>query len=165
MGAFELQPAPAGAQQPTGGQHPGTAVPDTQPPVVSGFRADPTLFAVARAGTPIAAGIPHGTHFRYTLSEPARVTLKIQRALTGRRQHGKCVRPTLQLRHARRCTRYRTIGTLSRNVSQGANSTRFTGRIGERALRPGSYRAVIGATDAAANRSTPRAVRFRIAGS
>ena len=138
---------------------------DTQPPLVTGFRADPTLFAVTRASTPIAAKIPRGTHFRYSLSEPARVTLKIQRALTGRRQHGKCVRPTPQLRHAKRCTRYRTIGTLSRSAKQGANSTRFTGRIGKRALRPGSYRAVINATDAAANRSAPRAARFRITGS
>src|SRR5204862_6952633 len=107
---------PAGGQQPTGGQQAGTAASDTQPPLVSGFRADPTLFAVARAGTPIAANIPHGTDFRYALSEPARVTLKIQRALTGRRQRGKCVRPAPQLRHAKRCTRYRTIGTLSRSA-------------------------------------------------
>jgi hypothetical protein len=93
------------------------------------------------------------------------VTLKIQRALAGRRQGGGCVRPTPKLRHAKRCTRYRTIGTLARSAGRGANSTRFTGRIGKRALRPGGYRALLSATDAAANRSTPRAARFRIAAS
>jgi len=37
------------------------------------------------------------------------------------------------------------------------------GRIGAKALRPGRYRAVITAVDAAGNRSAPKTVRFRIA--
>jgi hypothetical protein len=144
-GAFELQPPAADGGQPAAagsvqGTTPATtatpAAPaaDTQPPTVTGFRANRRLFAVSR-----------GTHFRYTLSEPAQITLKIQRALAGHR--------------------YRTIGTLARSAKQGANSTRFSGRIGKRALGPGSYRAVISAIDAASNRSTPQAARFRIAAS
>jgi hypothetical protein len=166
MGAFELPPAVGGGQQAVGGgQQGGEAAADTEPPIVSAFRADPSLFAVARASTTIAAGIARGTRFRYTLSEDSRVALTIQRALAGRRRGGECLRPTPQLRHAKRCTRYRTIGTLSRSAKQGANRTRFTGKIGTRALRPGGYRARLIATDAAANRSTPHAARFRIAGS
>jgi hypothetical protein len=103
------------------------------------------VFAIAGAGTPVAARVAHGTRLRYTLSENARVTLKIQRALAGRR------------------TRYRTVGTLRRSGIAGLNRTRFTGRIGRRALRPGRYRAVITATDAAANRSAPKSTPFRIA--
>jgi hypothetical protein len=165
-GAFELQSTPGA--QPTGGtqgagQQAGTPALDTVAPLVSGFRADPSLFAVARAGTAITATVHRGTRFRYNLSEPAGVTVKIQRARAGRTQLGKCVRPTAQLRHAKRCTRYHTVGTLTRNGKKGANSTAFTGRIGRRALRPGSYRALIRATDAAGNRSAPKATRLRVA--
>ena len=122
------------------------------------------MFALARGATPIAAGAHRGTRFRYTLSESARVTLTIQRSLRGRRVGEKCVRPSPRLRRAKRCTRYRTIGSLTRTGAKGANSAAFTGRIGRRALRPGSYRALIRATDAAGNRSAPSTTRFRVTG-
>jgi hypothetical protein len=154
LGAFELPPAPSGGQPPAaegqqggGGGQAQPPAPDTQPPLIGGFRATPALFAVARAGTPLAARLPRGTRFRYTLSEAARVTLKIQRALAGRP------------------TRYRTIGTLSRTAARGANSTRFSGRLRKRALRPGRYRVRITATDTAGNRSARQTTRFRIAAS
>jgi hypothetical protein len=161
LGAFELQPAVAGGSQPPGGGATGAA--DTQAPLVTGFKAAPSLFAVARARTPLAARVPRGTRFRYTLSEQARVTITIQRTLPGRRAGGRCVRPTPRLRVAKRCTRSRTVGTLTRSATKGANSIRFTGRIGSRTLRPGRYRALITATDTAGNRSTPRPARFRVA--
>jgi hypothetical protein len=154
LGAFELPPAPSGGQPPAaegqqgggGGQAQLPAL-DTQAPLIGSFRATPSLFAVARAGTPLAARTPRGTRLRYTLSEAAKVTLKIQRALAGRP------------------TRYRTIGTLSRTGARGANSTRFSGRLRKRALRPGRYRVRITATDTAGNRSARRTTRFRIAAS
>ena len=166
-GAFELLAAPhaGGDEQGGGGQQGGAAVPDNQSPLVSGFRAVPARFAVARAGTPLAARLTRGTRFRYTLDEPARVRLTIQRVLPGRRAGGKCVRPSPRLRRAKRCSRHRTIGALSRSARSGANSTRFSGRLGKRALRPGGYRAVITATDAAGNRSAARTARFRVVGS
>ena len=166
MGAFELQPpASAGGGQTGAGavQQDGTPPSDTQSPLVNGFRAAPSVFAIAPAATPLAARLARGTRFRYTLSEDSRVTLTIQRALAGRRRGGQCVRPSLRLAHAKGCTRYRAVGTLSRIGKAGANSTRFSGRLGRRALRPGAYRAVIRATDNAGNRSAPRATRFRIA--
>jgi hypothetical protein len=129
-GAFEFQPAPAG-----GASQPGGAIPvDRQSPLVSGFRATPSVFV-------------HRTRFRYTLSEAAQVRLRIQRALAGR--HG----------------RYRTVRTLKRTGIKGLNRIKFARRIGKRSLRPGRYRAVIAATDAAGNRSTLRRTRFRVAAS
>ena len=140
LGAFELQPAPV-----VGGQPGGTAAAaDHQPPLVSGFRATPSVFAIGRARTAVAAKLPRGTRFRYTLSEAARVRVTIQRRLAGRR------------------ARYRRIGTLRRTGAKGSNRIRFSGRIGRRALRPGRYRAVLSATDAAGNRSTLRRTRFRV---
>jgi hypothetical protein len=142
LGAFELQAAPAAG----GGPAANTQAPlDTQAPLISGFRPAPSVFAVARARTPLAARVARGTRLRYTLSENARVVLKIQRALSGRPM------------------RYRTVGTLRRTGVGGLNRMRFTGRIGRRALRPGRYRVVIRATDAAGNRSSPKTARLRIA--
>jgi hypothetical protein len=167
MGAYELQSQPAAGSQPppvAGGQPPAAETAgDTRAPLVSGFKAAPALFAVARRGSARTTTVPLGTHFRYTLSEDSRVTLTIRRTLTGRRQGSRCVRPTPQLRHAKPCTRHRTIETLTRSAKPGVNSTRFSGRIGKRTLRPGRYRAIIRATDTAGNHSAPRATSFRIA--
>lgn len=168
MGAFEYQtgvpdpgaPSPA---PPAGDPGGATPPPDTQAPLIGQFRATPSLFALARAATPVSAGVAHGTRFRYTMSEGGRVTLRIQRARPGRRSGGKCVAPSPRLRNAKRCTRYISVGALRRGATKGANSIRFTGRIGTRALRPGRYRALIAATDTAGNRSTPRRAAFRIA--
>ena len=135
MGAFEVQPPSPG----------GTGAADTVAPVIRGFSATRTAFAVARASTPVAARARGGTRLRYTLSERARVTVAIQRAV----KRGGHVR-------------HRTVGSLRRGGAQGANTIRFSGRIGKRALRPGRYRAVIRATDAAGNRSRPRTVGLRV---
>jgi hypothetical protein len=109
--------------------------PDTTPPTVTAAsRSKPRI----RAGT-------RSVSFRFTLSEPAQVKLTIQRRLPGR------------------SARYRTLGKLTRSGAKGANRIRFSGRIGKRSLRPGRYRALISATDAAGNRSTPKRTRFRVA--
>jgi hypothetical protein len=58
MGAFELQPpASAGGGQTGAGavQQDGTPPSDTQSPLVNGFRAAPSVFAIAPAATPLAA--------------------------------------------------------------------------------------------------------------
>jgi hypothetical protein len=165
LGAFELQPPaiPGGSVPPAGGGKDGdTPAPDTVAPLVFNFRAAPALFTVARAATPLAARLARGTRFRFALSEAARVTLKIQRVRAGRRSGGRCVRPTPRLRHAARCKRHRTLGALARSAQSGTNSIRFSGRLGERALRRGRYRAQLRATDAAGNRSAPQGARFRI---
>lgn len=141
MGAFEHPAAPLGT--PAGA--------DSTAPRITGFRAAPSVFAV-----------PRGTRLRYTLSEAAGVTIKIQRNLPGRRSSGRCLRPSPRLRHAKRCVRHPTVGTLKRSALNGANRMRFTGKVAKRALRRGSYRAVIRATDAAGNVSAPARLRFRI---
>lgn len=149
MGAFEYQTGLPGTGDPPPpppvGERAGGAPLDTQAPLIGGFRATPSLFALGRGATPVAARVAHRTHFHYTLSEAARVTVRIQRARPGRRYAG--------------------VGTLRRSGAKGANSIRFTGRLGRRALKPGRYRAVISATDAAGNRSSLSRTAFRIAAS
>jgi hypothetical protein len=114
-----------------------TAPRDTQPPVITGFRSTSKVFAVGPARTAVTATV-RGTRFRYMLSENAKVTVKILR------RNGK------------------SAGKLTRTAKKGANTLKFSGRIGSKALKRGSYRAVITATDAAGNRSATRSVKFRV---
>ena len=126
-----------GGTTPAGSTGPTTGGADTQPPLITGFRTTRKVFAVGRARTAVAARV-RGTRFRYTLSEDAKVTVRILRR-NGRR-----------------------AGKLVRTGKKGANKVTFSGRIGRRALKRGRYRAVIVATDAAGNRSAPRRVKFRV---
>jgi len=51
---------------------------------------------------------------------------------------------------------------LSRRARAGSRSLAFTGRVKGRTLKPGSYRLLVRATDAAGNRSAARTVRFKV---
>jgi hypothetical protein len=150
IGAFELpgplpsDSAPAGGDAPpaSGGAQPAAppaGAADTTAPLVAGFRASHKVFAVGRARTAISARVVRGTRFSYTLNEAARVVVKIQRVDTRR-----------------------ASGKLTRSARSGKNALRFSGRIGSRALKPGRYRAVLTATDAAGNRSAPKRLSFRV---
>jgi hypothetical protein len=123
-------------------------------------------FAVARAPTPIGSArrrVKRGTAFRYTVSEPARIRIRIDRVLPGRRAGGRCRKPTPRLRKRRACKRYVRAGrTLVRNVAAGRVRTKFSGRIGRRALRPGSYRATLLATDSLGLAAPARKASFRV---
>ncbi|MGI8411613.1 MAG: cell wall-binding repeat-containing protein, partial [Solirubrobacteraceae bacterium] len=91
----------------------------SSPPVVTHYRLTNNPFVVGRRRTPrsghAARGSRHktGTTFKYTLSEAATVKIVIGERFAGRRNGKRCLTPTSKLRHARRCTRLFTIGTLS----------------------------------------------------
>jgi hypothetical protein len=136
LGAYERpQPAPA----PGGGDGSGAggSAPASQPalaPVLSGLTLTPRRFAVGARSARRGA-------FRFTLSEPAKVTIRIQRLRSGRK---------------------RTVGRIARNGRAGANRVAFSGRLHRRKLKPGRYVATAIAVDAAGQRSTPRRVRFTV---
>jgi CSLREA domain-containing protein len=142
---------------------PPAVVPDTVAPVLSGVGLTRTKFAVGSAATAVSARAKRGTAFRYTLSEAATVRIAMSRASAGRRKGKRCVKPTRKLRRAKKCTRYVIAGkTLTRISKAGANKVAFSGRIGKKRLKPGHYRAVLIATDAAGNRSLAKTLKFRI---
>jgi hypothetical protein len=87
-----------------------------------------------------------GSEFRYTLSEPARVSIVIERSL--RRRHGR--------------RQLRRVLVIRRRAGRGPNGVRFSGRAGRRALPSGSYRATIHARDAAGNRARARRLGFAV---
>jgi len=112
------------------------------PPRISRLSLSPNRF---RAG-----GRRSGTRIRFTLSEPARVTGTIERAVcrTDRR--------------AKRCTRWRRAGRLRFSGRQGANARRFSGRLAGQPLTAGRHRLRLVAVDAARQRSRPRVARFTV---
>ncbi|HEU0019901.1 MAG TPA: hypothetical protein VFQ14_06385, partial [Thermoleophilaceae bacterium] len=113
-------------------------------------------FAVARR----ASQRRRGTTVRFTLSEAARVELTVLRKVKGRRSGGRCKQ---RAQKGRRCTIARTVGPLPQRAGRkGDNSVRFLGRVRGRALTPGAYVLRLSATDAAGNRSQPKALRFSV---
>jgi len=103
-----------------------------------------------------------GTTIRFTLSKAAKVSIAIAKRTNGRRSGSKCVRSTRKLRKRKKCVRVQTTGTLTRNSKQGASTLLFSGRIGKRSLKPGSYQAALKATDSARRSSKTITLRFTI---
>jgi hypothetical protein len=139
-----------------------TTTPDTTAPAITGLKVTPATFRVSAKRTAISARkkkAPKGTKIKFTLSEAAKVSLKIQRKSTGHRKGSKCL---AKRRTGKRCTLYKTKGTLRRNGRAGANSVAFSGRIGARKLAKGRYRITVTATDAAGNKARPRTVTFKV---
>ncbi len=141
---------------------------DTVAPAVTGYGVTSRRFTTGRASTPLvgtaaAVKLKVGTAFRYTLSEAATVRISIVQRTSGRRRGTSCVAPSRKLRAAKRCTRLIVTGTLVRASRGGANRVAFTGRIGAKALKPGSFRASLTAADAAGNRSAVKTVSFTVA--
>jgi hypothetical protein len=148
IGAFEYQPPPASdvpdtrppVEPPTG--DPQVPQADLTAPVVSSLKLTHRRFRAGRATTArvaAAAGSARGTAFRFRLSEDARV-----RVVISRRVHGK----------------RRAAGQLVRAGRKGANRIAFTGRLGNRALKPGRYAAAVTAVDAAGRTSATRRATF-----
>ena len=73
-----------------------------------------------------------------------------------------CRRKAFRSAKRSRCFRYRSVGSLVRPVKRLVNETKFSGRLGNKVLRAGLYRAIARATDAAGNRSKPRRTHFKI---
>jgi hypothetical protein len=124
-----------------------------QAPTLSSVSLTNTRFRVGRNSTAvIAKRAPAGTSFRFALTSPAAVKITITRSARGLRRGRSCVAPSIRLRraHAKRCTRTVAVGTLRRlNLHVGADVVAFSGRIGRRALSPGTYKAVLAASNAA----------------
>jgi streptogramin lyase len=180
---LDVTPAPvvAGAGGTTpGGTGPGGTTPggtgpgaqanpaDTTSPTFLAARLTAKAFAVDTHGSAETAvtarvkKVKKGTSFVYTLSEASRVLFAIEQMQKGRKVGGKCQKPSKKNKAKKRCTRYVKIGTFGQDGTAGSNTKAFSGKIGRRALRPGSYRATIGASDAAGNKSQLKRLNFKV---
>jgi hypothetical protein len=150
-----------GCPVPSGGG-PGGSTPDTVSPVLSAYNLSPSAFRAAAAGPSVVAR-KTGSTVKYTLSEAATVKFTVERKTRGRKVGKKCKKKRRSNRSRRPCTRYVLVaGSFEHNGKAGANSFRFSGRIGGKALKRGNYRLVAIATDATGNKSAAKRHPFRI---
>ena len=158
---------PDSAPPPGNTPPPGSAPPTARPPRISAASLTHKRFRIPSQATSSATArqrAPTGTRLRFTLSATARLQIAITWATGAVRRGRGCVAPTraLERRHAGRCVRTLTVGSLIRaREPAGADGVAFSGRIGRRALRPGSYKATLRASNAA-GRSRPVALSFAV---
>jgi hypothetical protein len=104
-----------------------------------------------------------GTRLSYLLSEAATPRFRVERPLPGRRNGGRCVRPTRETQHRTACVRWVPVpGSFKRSAGPGAVSFRFAGRIGGRRLPPGRYRLLAAPRDALGTGGAVKRAAFRV---
>jgi hypothetical protein len=146
-------PAPTPTETPLAG--------DTTKPLLSALKVSPTRFRAAGSGPSVATRV--GGKVSYKLSEPATVGFTVERALSGRRAGGHCVKPKRSNRRAKPCTRHQALsGGFTHRGKAGPNRFTFNGRLRSRKLSAGRYRLRAVATDVAGNKSSPKLSSFRI---
>lgn len=136
-------------------------------PVVSGAFVSNRTFAVDSKGpAEVQASkrkpAKRGTVFSYGLSEQARVVFVIERSAAGRKVGGKCKRQTRSNRRRPRCARYTKAGSFAQPGAKGSNIKSFSGKIGQRKLKPGPYRATLVATNISGKHSRPARVKLKV---
>jgi hypothetical protein len=98
----------------------------------------------------------------YRMSEASRVVFTIELRQAGRRVGKTCLKPSRTTRHRKACTRFVRVGRFAQNASAGANTKKFSGKIGKLRLKPGRYRATLRAKDPAGNASTAKRLNFKV---
>lgn len=144
--------------------------PDTAAPVISGLKVTPKAIAsglkVRKKARKPATKVKKQAKARYSLSEPAAVTLTVERKLPGRKVKGRCLKAKKGTKaKGSRCSLWAKTGkALQQQGLAGPNVKGFTAKsIRRRGLQPGAYRIVAVAIDAAGNSSTKAVARFRVA--
>jgi len=120
-------------------------VADATKPRIRGLRVQPKKLDSAAGRASALRKV--GATIRFRLSERAKVRFVIQRASHGTRK----AKPSKRLG-----------AFVRRNCRPGRNRIHFSGRLGRKALRSGSYRLVATAVDRAKNRSRPARTRFQV---
>ncbi len=157
-------PADGGAPPVAGGA---VVVRDVVAPVLSKTRLSRKTFRVGPRRTPLVAKAGRGTVLRFSSSEAAKLTLRLERQGPGRRATSKrrrVCKPVKARPKRGACTAYRLEGTLTRSIRAGAGSVALSGRLNRRALPRGVHRLTLVATDAAGNRSRAVRLTLRIVG-
>ena len=168
LGAYEYQPVKPPVEPPP--------PPPNKAPKLGKVSMTNTVFApiAAAAATPHRARgrVKRGTIFRYALSEPAVVTIAVDRRARGvrarvrARGRVRCMplshRRARGRKKARPCTRWLHAGTVQALQTAGTQSVPFGGRFKGRALKPGGYRARVRAKDGGGARSKERRLPFKV---
>jgi hypothetical protein len=101
----------------------------------------------------------HGSVLTLHLNRMATVSLRFERVQPGRRINGRC---RLGKTRGPRCLFITNAGTVNLALPAGTSTIRLTGRIGPRALAPGSYRLTVSARSSDGRRSAVRQLSFTV---
>ena len=125
-----------------------TAGPAPPAPELRSLVLSPTRFRAANIGGAVISRkrkrrAPVGSTVIYELSTAAAVSFSVERPVKGRKVGKKCKKVTKANRSAPKCTFYKPLkGSFSVGGTAALNSFKFSGRIGNRTLKPGAYRLV-----------------------
>jgi sugar lactone lactonase YvrE len=125
-------------------------------PQLSRLRAGARVLGVGRGTKRARRRAPRSTLVRFMLSEPAQVSLSVERRRTGRRRGGGPCRP--KARRGRRCVVWSRQRVIERAADTGTNAIRLRAR----GLKPGRFRLVVSAVDEVGNRSVTRQLGVRV---
>lgn len=126
-------------------------------------RRAPALSAIGLSRMTFATrGRRKGTKLTWVSSEAGRLLVGVERATRGWRSGSTCVARKPRRGKARRCTSYRSVGTLRVALKEDEGALTFTGKVGGKTLAPGRYRFSLVAVDAAGNRSAARTISFTV---
>jgi hypothetical protein len=106
----------------------------------------PKAFRAAKTGGAIVSkkktgAAPVGAKVTYSLSGKANAEFMVERKTVGRSVKGKCVKQTKANAAKKRCAILKPVNPAFAQAAQaGQNSFRFSGRLGNKPLRPGAYR-------------------------
>jgi hypothetical protein len=154
---YTVVPAPA-TGGPGGGNGPGDGSGSSGAPSFTRNPAfSPRRFAVAASKS--AHG---GSKLDLSLSEAAQVTATIEAPAAGRRKGKQCVAPGSAPKGAKACKRYVAVGKVHWTAGAGASALPFSGEVGGKALKPGTYRASVVAATSAGARSAAKLAPFTI---
>jgi hypothetical protein len=135
------------------------AVTVAESPVVSQVSETHSKFRVGAAPTAITASArkshaPVGTTFRYSLNEPARISIVI--VPSAGQTHQRCSRKAASHGRHGRCKARVRKWALTRSGHAGANAVAFSGRVGRTPLAPGHYTVTITAVASGLTSQTRR---------
>jgi hypothetical protein len=137
---------------------------DKTKPTLGGLSFSTTVFEAAKSGASTAKKKARvGTKVLFSLSEASLVKFTVQRRTKGRKVGKKCKTATHANRKKKACTLWKSVkGWFTVKAKAGKNTFKFRGRIGGKALKPGSYRLNGTATDPSKNASVPKRKGFKI---
>jgi hypothetical protein len=144
FGALAITPPPPSPPPP---------LPPVVEPKLEALSLKPTVFRAAEVpkakATDSAKKVPIGTTVSYTVSAATTVAFTVERKTVGRKVGKRCLKKTGANADRKRCPIWKPLKPgLSKAGAAGVNSFKFNGKLGAKALVPGSYKlgAKVGAT-------------------
>jgi hypothetical protein len=145
IGAYEFpSPPPAGGGTGGGGGTAGGGAGGGGPGQLQSLAVAPKSFKAATVGGAVISAKKRsgsgGATVTYVLSAPASVRFTVEHASAGRKAGKKCVKQTKANKGKKKCALLKPLGpSFSATGTAGGNGFKFSGRLGNKALKPGVY--------------------------